>query len=75
MTTEYTQVEKNMQHRLRAAIRKAGGSITWAAARLAMSPHAQPRDAQFDNLRILGWVRAGEFKSVEQPDGDTRIGV
>lgn len=75
MTTEYTQVEKNMMHRLRAAIRKAGGPLTWAEARAATSPHAEARDAYFANLRIKGWIDAGEFVSVEQPDGDTRIGV
>ena len=63
-----------LQTRLRRAI-KRNGPLTWSAARLAMwGGQYDRRDAGFHNLRLLEWIKAGAFVSVELPDGDSLIG-
>lgn len=79
MTTNYempvdSDVESLLINRLRREIARRG-SLDWSAARLAMwGGQHDRRDARFHNERIQRWIAAGVFVSVEQPDGDSKVG-
>ncbi len=71
---QVAELDTLLTGRLARAIRRSG-PLTWSAARLAMwGGQYDRRDAAFHNQRIMGWIAAGVFVSVEQPDGDTLVG-
>jgi hypothetical protein len=69
------EIRADQLHRIKAAIRRNGGSIRWTVAVVKMRGPGSRGDARFDSMTIKEFVESGSLAQSWDEEGNTLLSL